>query len=122
MIRKKQRPTEGKKLTELSRRSPETNESREVKGKKTAEGVKGTSFTLTRDAISGSIVRIEHRKALRVSSMRIWLILGNRNFVPSPNRGLWSLFLKREEGEWGEGVECKRVRGWGGAWGEMAIF
>jgi hypothetical protein len=35
---------------------------------------------------------------------------------------LWSLFLKREEGEWGEGVECKRVRGWGGAWGEMAIF
>ncbi|MDP7559857.1 MAG: hypothetical protein QF745_04885, partial [Planctomycetota bacterium] len=27
---------------------------------------------------------------------------------------LWSLFLKREEGEWGEGVECKRVRGWWG--------
>ena len=104
----------GEKLTELSRRSPETNKSREVKGKKTAEGVKGTSFILTRDTISGSIVRIEHRKALRVSSMRIWLILGNRNFAPSPNRGLWSLFLKQEEGEWGEGVECKRVRGWWG--------
>jgi len=34
----------GEKLTELSRRSPETNKSREVKGKKTAEGVIGSSF------------------------------------------------------------------------------